>query len=124
MKIFIIAILFAFFLTPVFSQDANEAIYRSLNDSMGTKVSHSTETLEYFDRAIVHDDQGKTYASFRLRFEALERALLQTELTLERLIRYNATPGTLRTERDRYENYLNQLENLKDAYETWLGNIQ
>ena len=124
MKFFIIAILFACLIAPIFGQDAYAEVYQSLNESMGTSISHSTESLENFDRQIVHENQGKVYASYKIRYQALSRALQESEITMERLIRFQATPAHLRDERNRYESLLRQLENLRSDYDTWLRNTQ
>ena len=124
MKVFFIAIFTICLLVPVFAQDANVSIYQALNNSMDAAIEHNTEALANFDNLIVHDNQGKVYAQFKIRYESLDRALRESEITLERLIRFNAASANLRAERNRYANLLQQLEDVKLEYGSWLGTVQ
>jgi hypothetical protein len=124
MKFFIIAILFASLIVPVFGQDANAPLYRSLNDSMNNTISTSTDALKNFNNDITNNDQGKVYAAYKLRYEALSRAISASEIKLDRLLYFNDTPANVRQERDRYQNLIQQLQAVQADYDNWLKGIQ
>ena len=124
MKFFVIAIMFAGLIAPIFGQDANAPLYRSLNDSMNTTISDSTNALKSFDNDIINNDQGKVYATYKLRYQALSRALTASETRLSRLLDFNDTPANVRAERNRYENLIRQLQAVQTDYDNWLKGIQ
>ena len=125
MKIFMIAIFSICLLVPVFGQqDADVSVYQSLNETMNVTITHSTEALENFDNLMRHDVQGKTYASYKIRFEALSRALRDSEIRLGQLIRFNDRPVNITAERTRFEQLLRQLEAIQSEYDSWLSTIQ
>ena len=125
MKIFFIAIFSICLLAPVFAQqDANAPVYQSLNESMNATIAHGTETLENFDNLIRHNDQGKTYADYRIRYDALVRALQASEIRLGQLLRFNERPANVIAERSRYENLLSQIEAIQSEYSSWAGTVR
>ena len=124
MKFFIIAIMFASLIVPIFGQDANAPLYRSLNDSMNNTITESTNALKNFNNEIINNDQGKVYATYKLRYEALTRALNASETRLDRLLYFNDTPGNVRAERDRYQSLIQQLQAVQTEYDNWLKTTQ
>ena len=124
MKILVIAIVFAALVAPVFGQDANVPLYRSLDDSMSTTISNSSSALQNFDRDITYNNQGKAYSAYRIKYEALSRALQESELKLYRLLQFHDTATNVKAERDRYESLIKQLEEVKSEYDSWLRNVQ
>ena len=124
MKILIIAILFAGLLMPVFGQDANASLYRSLDESMGATLSYNSSRLQNFDREIIYNNQGKAYSTYKIRFDALSKALEDSEFKLDRLLQSHDTSANIRAERDRYEGLVRQLEEVKSDYDNWLRAVQ
>ena len=124
MKFFVVALVFIGLVAPVFGQDANVPLYRSLDDSMGTTISSSSDMLQSFDRDITYNNQGKTYATYKLKYDALNKALQDSELRLYRLIQFHDTATNIKAERDQYESLIKQLEQVKSEYDSWLRNVQ
>ena len=124
MKNLIIAIILAGLVVPVFGQDTNASLYRALNDSMGSTLSYSSTRLQNFDQEIVYNNQGKSYSTYRIRYEALTKALEDSELKLTRLIEFHDTPVKIKAERDRYEGLVMQLEEMKSEYDSWIRQVQ
>ena len=124
MKNLIIAIILAGLVVPVFAQDTNASLYRSLNDSMSSTLSYSSTRLQNFDQEIVYNNQGKSYSTYRIRYEALTKALEDSEFKLGRLIEFHDTPVKIKAERDRYESLVMQLEDIKSEYDRWMRQVQ
>ena len=124
MKSFIIAIILAALVLPVFGQDANAPLYRTLDDSMGATISYGSSRLQDFDRDIGYNNQGKVYSTYKLRYDSLSKALQDSEAKLGRLIEFHDTAANIKTERDRYESILNQIQQVKSDYDNWYKTVQ
>jgi len=124
MKIFIIAIVLVGLVMPVFAQDANAPLYKSLNDSMNGTISYGSGALQNFDKNITNNDQGKAYAVYKVRYEALTKALNESETRLDRLLYFHDTPANVRAERNRFESLLKQIQAVQAEYDNWLKSVQ
>jgi len=121
MKYVIAFVLLTGLLFPVFSQNTNR--FRTLSDSMGNSVQRNNTKLANFDEQITDNSNAKTYTTYRNRFEGLTRALNDSELRLNMLIRTNDKPAKIKDERDFFEGLVKQLETMKSDYDSWLSNV-
>ena len=124
MRILVIAILFAGLLVPIFGQDANAPLYRSLNESINSTYASSSSRLRGFDNEIVYNAQGKAYGLFKQRYEALSRALQDSEIKLSRLIQLHDTPANIEDARKEFETLVKQLEQVKNEYDAWFKTLK
>ena len=123
-KFFVVFAVFVCVALPGFSQSANSQRFKALSDSMDRTLSISNSKLENYDLDMTDSGNTKTYTSYNRKHEALKRALNESEMKLDLLIRTNDKTSTIKDERDHYESLVKQLEALKSDYDSWLKNVQ
>ena len=124
MKYFVIFVLFACLVFPVFSQDYDSQRYQALSDSMGNAVNRNNNKLADFDDRINDDGNAKTYTTYKGRYDRLTKALGDSEGRLDFLIRTNDRQKNIKEERDNYADLIDQLETMKSDYDSWLNKRQ
>ena len=122
MRFFACLIIFACLAFPAFSQNANEERYQALSDSMDFTLENSRTNLENFDQDIRDSGSGNSYASYREKYLSIVRRMNETEARIDLLTRTNDRTSLIRRERDRYENLINDLEQVKSDYDSWKSN--
>ena len=121
MRFFVCLIIFTCLAFPAFSQSANEDRYQSLSDSMDFTLSSSRNKLENFDQDLKDSGNNNSYASYREKYLSLQRRLNETEARLDLYTRTNDKTSLIREQRDKYENLINELDQVKSDYDSWLS---
>ena len=121
MKVLLVSVFLACLVFPIFPQDA---MLRSLSDTIGSTISMGNETLSSLDQMMNDNANAKAFATYRARYESITRAMQESEFRLNRLIQSNSRIAVIREERDKYENFIIQLESIKSEYDDWLGSIR
>ena len=125
MKTFFAIIIFASLAFPVFSQTGNtQQRFRNLSESMEATITRSNNRLANFNQLASNHEAVQSYASYRVRFETLGKALADSENRLSLLTRGNARTDVIKEERDNYESLIRQLQALKSDYDNWLRTVQ
>ncbi|MDR0553437.1 MAG: hypothetical protein LBG76_01370 [Treponema sp.] len=124
MKFFVVSIMLACLVLPVFGQDTNSQRYQSLSNNMGTTISNSNNKLKDVDQQTIYNGNGKTFAQYSQRYNSLAKAIQDSEIRLERLIQARAPANEVKEERDKYEGFVKQLESVKSDYDEWLKSTQ
>ena len=109
---------------PVFSQNANQQRFSTLSDYMGSTISRSNDNLADFDSQIQTTADFKIYASYRLRYEYYVKALQESELLLNRMLRSNDRVSYIKDERNRYESLIKELEATKSDYDNFVRSVR
>ena len=122
MRFFVCLIIFACLACPVFSQNANEDRYQALSDSIDFTLETSRSNLEDFDQDLQDSGSNNSYASYRGKYRSIVRRMGETEERIDLLTRTNDKTSLIRRERDRYENLINELEQVQSDYNSWKSN--
>ena len=121
MRFFACIIIFACLAFPAFSQSSSEDRHRALSDSMDYTLSSSRTKLDNFNQDLKESGDGNSYASYREKYLSLVRRLNETEARIDLLTRTNDRTSLIRKERDKYEGLINDLEQVKSDYDSWVS---
>ena len=124
MKFFGVLIIFMFLAFPCFAQNANSDRYQSLSDTMGNTISRSQSNLDNYNMDLRDSGNNGSFASYNDKYNSLSRRLKESEARMDLYTRTNDKTSTIKAERDKYEDLINQLESLKSDYDNWLKNTQ
>ena len=124
MKFFVIFAVFVCLCFPVFSQNANQQRFSALSDSMGSTISRSNDNLADFDSQIKDNSDVRTYGSYRIRYEYFVKALQESELLMNRMLRSHDRIAYIQDERDNYESLIKQLESTKADYDNFVRSVR
>ena len=126
MKIFIGFVIFVCLAFPVFSQsqNPNADLFSALSGSMESSVSRSTAILADYDSKSNNDGNFKMYSSYKKRYDAIVKALRESEGRMDLLFRTGDRADYVKRERDNYNDLLAQLQSVKTEYDTWLRTVQ
>ena len=115
--IFIVFICFAF---PAFAQNrtTNADRAQALSDAMENSISRNTDKLAGFDEEISGTGNTKTYTTYRRKYDSIAKAMDESEQRFNLLVRTNDRTDKIRKERDRYEELLGDLKDLKSEYDS------
>ena len=109
------------FAVPVFSQNqnrnANADRSQALSDAMENSIKRNKDKLEGFDEEISGTGSTKTYSVYKRKYDSIIRAMNDSEYRFNLYVRTNDTKAKIQSERDRYEELLNDLESLKSEYD-------
>jgi len=122
MRFFACFIIFTFLAFPAFSQTSREDRHNALSESMDYTLSSSRTKLENFNQDLKDSGDGNSYASYREKYNSLQRRLNETEARIDLLTRTNDKTSYIREQRDKYESLINDLEQVKSDYDSWLSN--
>ena len=122
MRFFVCLIIFTCLAFPAFSQSANEERYQALSEQMDFTLTNSRSNLENFDQELKDSGRNNSYASYRESYLSLVRRMNETEARIDLYTRTNDRTSLIRREHDRYENLINELEQLKSDYDGWMSN--
>ena len=122
MKVIIVSVILACLAFPAFSQE--DTRLRSLSDSMGSTLSESNSVLAEFDQMMTYNANSKAYSVYLQQYRALAAALQESEFRLTRLIQSNSRIAVIREERNRFEDFIRRLEEVKSEYDSWLSSIR
>ena len=121
MRFFACFIIFVCLAFPAFSQNAREDRHRALSDSMDYTLSDSRSKLENFNEDLKDSDTGNSYASYREKYVSLQRRLNETEARIDLLTRTKDKTSLIKEQRDKYENLINELDQVKSDYDSWMS---
>ena len=124
MKVFIVFVLFACFTFPAFSQATNAQRFRALGDAMATTLTRSNAALADFDSRANDDGSVRRYVNFLGQYNALARALSESDRRLNFLLTANAHRNDIAEEHTNFEELLRRMEALKNEYDSWLRTVQ
>ena len=91
---------------------------------MGRTLEASNSNLEEYNQNSSDGENMKTYLRYRRKYESLSNALRSSESRMDLYARTNDKPDVVSKERDKYENYIKQLESTKNDYDSWLRNVR
>ena len=123
MRHFFVLALLVFMVSPCFSQSRAGERFKALSDAMGRTLEASNANLENYNQDAGAAESMKTYLRYRRRYESLSHALKVSESRMDLYFRTNDKPDVIIEERDKYENYVKQLEDVKSEYDNWLRNV-
>ena len=124
MKYLVLSVIFVCLAFPVFSEDANLPRYKALSDTMDRSIANRNSKLENYTQDMTSSGNMKSYASYKARYDSLTKALNESEIKLDLLIRTNDRTVDIKKERDHYESLIQQLQSVKSDYDGWLRNVQ
>ena len=124
MKPFFVFILLICLVFPCFAQTPASDRFKALSDAMGRTLEASNSNLEEYNQNSMDGENMKTYLRYRRKYESLANALKSSESRMDLYVRTNDKPDVVSQERDKYENYVKQLEETKNDYDSWLRNVR
>ena len=123
MKPFFVLAFLIFMVSPGFSQSKAADRFKALSDAMGRTLEASNANMESYDQDAAAAENMKTYLRYRRKYESLVNALKSSESRMDLYFRTNDKPDVIIEERDKYENYVKQLEDTKSDYDSWLKDV-
>jgi len=109
---------------PCFAQSAATERFRALSDAMGRTIEASNANLENYSQDATDRENMKTFLRYRRRYESLQNALRTSENRMELFVRTDEKADVVLEERNKYENFIKQLQDTKTAYDDWLRNVR
>jgi len=121
MKYFAVLVILAGLAFPVFSQNnALNQRFTALGDSMNNTITSSTSTLSDFDSQIKDHGDVKIYTTYLRKYNYYVKALQDSEVKLNLLLRTSDRNVYVKDERDNYESLIKQLQAVKTDFDTYV----